>query len=195
MDANCYICGLEKAGSRCVRCKKNVCGSHYSYIESRVICDFCGAGELRELEEKVRAVEKEMSQKKTELERLCRKRDAIDSPRSPDSQSAAIRQYAGAGFGAVAFLIVLLALLEWSAGVDFKLAHYLLVNGAAVAILLALTALAIKKRAEARSSQHRAVAESITETEGLLAGLELARQDHEKIISQKKAEIARLTLE
>lgn len=195
MSVNCYICGHEKAGSRCVRCKKNVCENHHSYIETRIICDFCGAAELRQLEEESHALEKQISQTRTRLEELYRRRSKIDAPDSPYSQSAATKGYL-VGFVAAAILLaLLLAIVGWVSGADFKVAHYLLSTAAVAAVVLPLMLRSINKKARARSAQHRAVAESINEGEALLSDLERRRENQETIIKGKKADIARLTLE
>ena len=187
---NCYICGAGKAEDRCVRCKRNICATHRTYIERRVVCEFCSA-DIGELEKLIHSLEKEAAQTQAAIAGLESSRAAIGA----GDYDRMIKQRLRYGWIPALLMLVILAALQFGAHVKLDVLHYFLGAVIAAAAMLFWLIFRYVKTVAAYPSQRSALDQDISKVRKLLEEFESKRRQNEQLLRQRVTEIARLTFE
>lgn len=187
---NCYICGAGKAEDRCVRCKKNVCNTHKTYVQRRVVCEFC-AGEIGNLEQLIQSLERDAVQAKATIASLETARGGIGAG---DYERLIKKKLWYCSLPAIGMVVVLVA-LQFGARMDLRLWHYFLGVVVGAGAVLFWIIFRYVKTVAAYPAQRNALDQDIAKAKKFLAGIETKRQSNEELLRQKVAEIARLTYE
>lgn len=187
---NCYICGAGKAEDRCVRCKRNICATHRTYIERRVVCEFCSA-DIGELEKLIHSLEKEAVQAKTAITSLESARAAIGA----GDYDRMIKKKVRYCFIPAVLIVVIFLALQLGAHVKLSVLHYFLGAVVAAAATLFWFIFCYVQTIAAYPAQRSALDQETAKANKLLADLENTRRQNEQLLRQKVAEIARLTFE